>query len=116
MRLLLFFHWTIAIFQWKIVTFHWKLHIFNVFLLFFIVFLNDFINFISEGASATEWKFTSAYSVDLDPSRGGEHVQAGFELSTKSGDSIIKSEVHEQYYVINNKIVQWRQFSLPMNQ
>ena len=76
---------------------------------------NDFINYISEGSSTTEWKFTSAYSVDLDPSRGGEHVQAGFELSTKSGDSIIKSEVHEQYYVIDNKIVQWRQFSLPMN-
>ena len=76
---------------------------------------NDFINEIStqEESSPTVWKLVAAYSVDLDPSRGGEHVQASFEVTNKAGDTLIR-ELHEQYYVIDNKIVQWRQFSLPM--
>jgi hypothetical protein len=77
---------------------------------------NDFINEIStqEAGNSSSWKFLSAYSVDLDPLRGGEHVQASFEVTNKSGDSITKREYHEQYYVKDNKIVQWRQFSLPI--
>jgi hypothetical protein len=76
---------------------------------------NDFINEIStqEEDGTTVWKFVSAYSVDLDPLRGGEHVQASFEVTNKAGDTLIR-ELHEQYYVIDNKIVQWRQFSLPI--
>ena len=75
----------------------------------------DFINEISsqeEEEEATVWKLLSAYSVDLDPSRGGEHVQASFEVTNKAGDVI--RELHEQYYIIDSKIVQWRQFSLPL--
>ena len=76
---------------------------------------NDFINDMSsqEGNSSTVWKLLSAYSVDLDPLRGGEHVQASFEVTNKAGDTVIR-ELHEQYYIIDSKIVQWRQFSLPL--
>jgi hypothetical protein len=74
----------------------------------------DFINEISskDEEEATVWKLLSAYSVDFDPSRGGEHVQASFEVTNKAGDVI--RELHEQYYIIDSKIVQWRQFSLPL--
>ena len=79
----------------------------------FINNTNDFINQIStdEQNSTTKWDFVSAYSVDLDPSMGGEHVQASFNVT--SGDSLVR-ELHEQYYIINNKIVLWKQFSLPV--
>mgnify|MGYP001326609438 CR=1 FL=1 len=74
---------------------------------------NDFINEISsQQESPTVWKLLSAYSVDLDPLRGGEHVQASFEVTNEAGDVI--RELHEQYYIIDSKIVQWRQFSLPL--
>jgi len=74
---------------------------------------NDFINEISsQEESLTVWKLVSAYSVDLDPLTGGEHVQASFEVTNKAGDVI--RELHEQYYIKNSKIVQWRQFSLPL--
>ena len=79
----------------------------------FINNTTDFINKIStdEQNSTTKWDFVSAYSVDLDPSMGGEHVQASFNV--KSGDSLVR-EIHEQYYIIDNKIVLWKQFSLPV--
>ncbi|MDA9357196.1 hypothetical protein N8376_05400 [Flavobacteriaceae bacterium] len=74
---------------------------------------NDFINEISsQEDSPTNWEFIGAYSVDLDPLRGGEHVQASFEVTNKEDGTLIR-ELHEQYYVIDKKIVQWRQFSLP---
>ena len=58
------------------------------------------------------WTFDYAFSVDLDPSTGGEHVQAGFTGTLVSGEMEEKTHYHEWYYVIDGKIVMWRQFTL----
>ena len=78
---------------------------------------NDFINEVStqQTNGTSKWEFLGAYSVDLDPSRGGEHVQASFDLIETLDGISSKSELHEQYYIIDNKIVSWKQFSIPIN-
>ena len=65
-----------------------------------------------DDGSDVSWTFDYAFSVDLDPSRGGEHVQAGFTgTSTKDGVETKKS-YHESYYIIEGKIVMWRQYTI----
>ena len=75
--------------------------------------LDSFIESISSGDSAT-WTFNYAYSVDLDPSIGGEHVQAGFQVTYPASDD--KEEYtdiqHESYYVVDEKIITFRQYSI----
>ena len=39
---------------------------------------DEFIKILSEDESNDTWTFDVAYSVDLDPEVGGEHVMAGF--------------------------------------
>jgi hypothetical protein len=65
-----------------------------------------------DDGSEVSWTFDYAFSVDLDPSLGGEHVQAGFTgTSTKDGVEEKKS-YHESYYIIMGKIVMWRQYTI----
>ena len=71
--------------------------------------------FINELKKETGWEFSwtfdYAYSVDLDPTQGGEHVQAGF-TGTGTKDSVtLKRNYHESYYIIQGKIVWWNQYS-----
>ena len=57
------------------------------------------------------WIFDRAFSVDLDPALGGEHVQAFFNSYDINPDGdTIKSKIYESYYVVNNKIVWLDQF------
>jgi len=57
------------------------------------------------------WTFDRAYSVDLNPALGGEHVQAFFNSYDINPDGdTIKSKIYESYYVVNNKIVWLDQF------
>lgn len=65
----------------------------------------------SEGADIS-WTFDYAFSVDLDPTRGGEHVQAGFTGTGSSEEGESKKHYHESYYVVDGKIVMWRQYSM----
>jgi len=58
------------------------------------------------------WTMDYAFSVDLDPTRGGEHVQAGYTVTTKDGDKEMKKRYHEWTYVVNGKIVQYYQFTI----
>ncbi len=70
----------------------------------------DILQADDEG-SEDSWTFDYAFSVDLDPTRGGEHVQAGFTgTSTKDGETIRKY-YHESYYIVGGKIVSWRQYT-----
>lgn len=58
------------------------------------------------------WTFDYAFSVDLDPTQGGEHVQAGFTGTTVIDGTEKKDRVHESYYIIDGKIVMWSQFKM----
>lgn len=74
---------------------------------------DEFAAFIEEGSEGTDvsWTFDYAYSVDLDPTRGGEHVQAGFTGTETKNGVTSKKRYHESYYVVEGKIVLWNQFS-----
>ena len=67
----------------------------------------------SQEADSAEvsWTFDYAYSVDINPSMGGEHVQAGFTVSSPKEDGTVeKYLVHESYYIIDQKIVTLSQY------
>ncbi|MDA0315726.1 MAG: hypothetical protein O3A40_10595, partial [Bacteroidetes bacterium] len=57
------------------------------------------------------WIFERAFSVDLNPAEGGEHVQAFFNSYNinQEGDTI-KAKIYESYYIVNKKIVWLDQF------
>ena len=75
---------------------------------------NSFIESISSGDNNATWSYNYAFSVDLDPSIGGEHVQAGFQVTYPTSDD--KEEYtdiqHESYYVVDGKIITLRQYSI----
>ncbi len=74
----------------------------------------EFVAMISEDDDGNDvsWTFDYAYSVDLDPTKGGEHVQAGF-TGTSTVDGVeTKKYYHESYYVIEGKIVMYRQYKM----
>jgi len=58
------------------------------------------------------WTFDYAYSVDLDPTRGGEHVQAGFTVTETENGEESKKKYHESYYIVEGKIVMLTQYTL----
>ena len=62
--------------------------------------------------SDVSWTFDYAFSVDLDPSRGGEHVQAGITGKSIKDGVETKKSYHESYYIIEGKIVMWRQYTI----
>ncbi len=62
------------------------------------------------------WTFDYVYSVDLDPTRGGEHVQAGFTGTSVKDGVTAKKSYHESYYVIEGKIVMWSQFTMDVKE
>ena len=72
---------------------------------------DGFIQILSDDESDDTWTFDYAYSVDLDPETGGEHVQAGFTgIAVADGDTTT-TYYHESYYIIQGKIVWWNQFT-----
>ena len=57
------------------------------------------------------WTFQYAYSVDIDPSQGGEHVQAGFKVTVPGEeDEVTEYYIHESYFIRDEKIVTLSQF------
>ena len=78
-----------------------------------VLSVDEFMNQISsDSTGAATWKFNGAFSVDLDPTRGGEHVHATFSVSTETDSIIEKRDLIERYYIIDGKVVTWHQFSL----
>jgi hypothetical protein len=69
----------------------------------------DFLKADDEGSEDT-WTFDYAFSVDLDPATGGEHVQAGFTGTSVKDGVTEMNRYHEWYYVVEGKIVTFRQF------
>lgn len=74
---------------------------------------DEFIQILSDDSEGVEdsWTFDYAFSVDLDPTRGGEHVQAGFTGTSVKDSVVTKKHYHEWYYIVEGKIVMWRQFT-----
>lgn len=57
------------------------------------------------------WTFDRAFSVDLNPATGGEHVQAFFNsFGINAAGDMAKSKIYESDYIIDNKIVMLNQF------
>lgn len=74
----------------------------------------EFVDLIKEDDEGNDvsWTFDYAYSVDLDPSKGGEHVQAGFTGTSVQDGVESKKHYHESYYVVEGKIVMYRQYTI----
>ena len=72
-----------------------------------------FIESISSGETVT-WSYNYAFSVDLDPSIGGERVQAGFSVDYPATDDREEYTTlhHESYYVVDGKIINLRQYAI----
>ena len=72
---------------------------------------DDFVEAMTSGASAS-WTYDYAFSVDLDPSIGGEHVQAGFTVTYPSTDDAegYVNQNHESYYIVDGKIITLTQY------
>jgi len=74
---------------------------------------DSFVESFSTGDNAT-WSYNYAFSVDLDPSIGGEHVHAGFVITYPATDDRAEytNFQHESYYVLDGKIITIRQYSI----
>ena len=85
------------------------------------VTLDEFVEFMSNrdsrldsvGASL-DWNLVRAFSVDIDPSQGGEHVHASYELEYKEGENTSKGLSNIWFYVVDGKIVTVDQQSRPV--
>lgn len=74
---------------------------------------DTFIESINNGSNVS-WSFDYAFSVDLNPEIGGEHVQAGFTITypaTEDSDERTDYQ-HESYFVVDGKIITLNQFSI----
>ena len=74
---------------------------------------DSFIESLTTGENVS-WSYDYAFSVDLDPSIGGEHVQAGFSVDypeTEDSEAYIDLH-HESYYVVDGKIITLRQYAI----
>ncbi len=70
------------------------------------------VDSIVDSRNATlEWEFSNVYSVDLDPSRGGEHVSVTYlgRYEDENGKNTWNSI--NRYYVIEGKVVWWNTFN-----
>jgi len=79
---------------------------------------DEFIKILEEGDEGSEdsWTFDYAFSVDLDPTMGGEHVQAGFTGTSVKDSITTRKKYHESYYIIEGKIVTWNQYTRVHNE
>ena len=61
--------------------------------------------------STFEWSFTNLFSVDLDPTTGGEHVHADYYGTFTQDGKADNFRVMNRYYIIDGKIVMWNSYS-----
>ena len=74
---------------------------------------DDFVAAQTSGVQVT-WEYNYAYSVDLNPSMGGEYVNAGFEVTypaTDDSDEFVNWN-HEIYFVQDGKIMSLTQYTV----
>ena len=65
-----------------------------------------------EDSPESSWTTDYAYSVDLDPEGGGEHVQAGFTVTEVKDSLKVITKYHESYYIIEGKLVMWNSYDM----
>ena len=61
--------------------------------------------------STFEWSFTNLFSVDLDPTRGGEHVHVNYSGKYEDKNGADTWNAINRYYVIDGKVVWWDTFA-----
>ena len=54
-----------------------------------------------------KWKSTNLFSVDLDPTFGGEHIHVHVDAEYAEGDLVDRFRAINHAYVIDGKIVRW---------
>ena len=57
------------------------------------------------------WTLQGAFSVDLDPTRGGEHVYADYVMNYDDGEEKGGVNAELRFYIIDGKIVTVNQFN-----
>ena len=73
---------------------------------------DDFLKIIEDDYDENDsWTFDIAYSVDLNPEIGGEHVQAGFTGINVVESDTTKTYYQESYYVVDGKVITWNQYT-----
>ena len=85
------------------------------------VTLDEFVEVMSDrdvtldsmGASLN-WNLARAFSVDIDPTQGGEHVHASYEVEYNVGENTTKFNSNIWFYVVDGKIVTVDQQSRPV--
>lgn len=77
---------------------------------------DEFVEILTADEDDSSWTFDYAFSVDLDPTRGGEHVQAGFTGTEIKEGVTTKKRYHESYYIVDGKIVMWSQYSMAIKE
>ena len=58
-----------------------------------------------------KWNLVGLFSVDLDPSIGGEHISADYNVTYDDGEEQMEFNSILRFYVIDNKIVSLNQFN-----
>ena len=58
-----------------------------------------------------KWNLQGAFSVDLDPTRGGEHVNANYYVTYDDGENKSSFNSILRFYIIGDKIVWVNQFN-----
>ena len=58
-----------------------------------------------------KWNLQGAFSVDLDPTRGGEHVSANYYITYDDGENKSSFNSILRFYIIGDKIVWVNQFN-----
>jgi hypothetical protein len=57
------------------------------------------------------WTLQGAFSVDLDPTRGGEHVNANYLMNYDDGENTAAVNAILRFYIIEDKIVWINQYN-----
>ena len=70
------------------------------------------IDSILESRNATlNWEYSNIFSVDLDPTRGGEHVHVNYSGKYEDENGADTWNSINRYYVIDGKVVWWNTFT-----
>jgi hypothetical protein len=73
---------------------------------------DEFLKIIEADYDEREsWTFDIAYSIDLNPETGGEHVQAGFTGTSIKESDTTKTYYQESYFIIEGKVITWNQYT-----
>ena len=70
------------------------------------------IDSILESRNATlNWEYSNIFTVDLDPTRGGEHVHVNYSGKYEDENGVDTWNAINRYYVIDGKVVWWDTFA-----